>query len=378
MALSLTAGDATRLEATTRALLSPLAAPDADAWMVEAGERMRDLFGASMFGAAPLTGSGGFRALSPASSFFGRRLEAITEATSDGSLAFRDPLLEAWFAAYGRGASHSTWTSNQRVVEDLGYRMDESLFVSEACRPIGLDDFASLHHHTPAGYAAMLVMGERRGGFRFGDGATDVLRVLSPAFYAGLETVGRFAAHRAALGATLDVLPEPALVLDCDGRERHRNAALGALLAGEPETTAVEHALWQVGRDLRRLAFARRTDAPAPLAPTARTAETARGRYTVRATLLPAGALGPDEAALVTVRADLHPTPPVPAEVSQRTGLTLREAEVALLVADGLTNAAIAERLYVAPGTVKRHVENVLAKLEVPARGGVAARLTAA
>ena len=42
--------------------------------------------------------------------------------------------------------------------------------------------------------------------------------------------------------------------------------------------------------------------------------------------------------------------------------LSLREREVIALVADGSTNAQIAEALVIAPGTVARHVSNLLAK----------------
>ena len=45
------------------------------------------------------------------------------------------------------------------------------------------------------------------------------------------------------------------------------------------------------------------------------------------------------------------------------------------LVAAGLTNAAIAERLWISPGTVKKHLDNVYAKLGVRNRAAaVAAR----
>jgi DNA-binding NarL/FixJ family response regulator len=44
--------------------------------------------------------------------------------------------------------------------------------------------------------------------------------------------------------------------------------------------------------------------------------------------------------------------------------VTTREREVLLLVAEGLTNAEIAERLYIGAGTVKTHVARLLAKLD--------------
>lgn len=52
-------------------------------------------------------------------------------------------------------------------------------------------------------------------------------------------------------------------------------------------------------------------------------------------------------------------------------GLTRREAEVAGLLAEGLTNAAIAERLVLSPRTVEHHVAAVMAKLDVTSRHSV-------
>jgi DNA-binding CsgD family transcriptional regulator len=58
--------------------------------------------------------------------------------------------------------------------------------------------------------------------------------------------------------------------------------------------------------------------------------------------------------------------------------LTSREAEILELVAAGLTNAAIAERLWISPGTVKKHLDNVYAKLGVANRTAAATLVTAA
>ena len=52
--------------------------------------------------------------------------------------------------------------------------------------------------------------------------------------------------------------------------------------------------------------------------------------------------------------------------------MTAREAEVLRLVAQGLTDAQVAERLYLSPRTVGRHLASIYNKL------GVATRLAAA
>jgi DNA-binding CsgD family transcriptional regulator len=57
-----------------------------------------------------------------------------------------------------------------------------------------------------------------------------------------------------------------------------------------------------------------------------------------------------------------------PEEVTGCKRLTRREHEIIGLVAEGLTNAQIAARLWISGGTVRRHLENAYAKLGVHTR----------
>jgi DNA-binding CsgD family transcriptional regulator len=59
---------------------------------------------------------------------------------------------------------------------------------------------------------------------------------------------------------------------------------------------------------------------------------------------------------------------------STELGLTKREEEVLSWVATGKTNAEVAQILWLAPGTVRKHLENVYAKLGVGTRTGAVAR----
>ena len=52
----------------------------------------------------------------------------------------------------------------------------------------------------------------------------------------------------------------------------------------------------------------------------------------------------------------------------KHTGISKREHEVLELLAEGLSNQEIAEKLFVSNSTIKTHVSNVLAKLDASRR----------
>jgi DNA-binding NarL/FixJ family response regulator len=62
-----------------------------------------------------------------------------------------------------------------------------------------------------------------------------------------------------------------------------------------------------------------------------------------------------------------------PAEVAEAVRMTARERVVFDLIADGLSNKEIAQRLHLATNTVKGHVHNILEKLALHTRLQIAA-----
>ena len=64
---------------------------------------------------------------------------------------------------------------------------------------------------------------------------------------------------------------------------------------------------------------------------------------------------------------------PRPTTRANPSGLTVRELDVLRLLADGLRNAQIAERLFLSPRTVDRHVSSIMRKLDAASRGAAVA-----
>ena len=166
----------------------------------------------------------------------------------------------------------------------------------------------------------------------------------------------------------LDAMPNAVLLYDTTGALQHANPA-AVRLVGEGATAErlraeAQRVAWALGATLGR------TAAVSP----ERDVRAAGGDFRLRGSLAPEWMLGPSRGVLVTVeRATRQPLSD--AELRERHHLTPREIEVARLVAQGLSNEELAERLQVSFFTARNHVERLLSKLGAGSRSRVGAML---
>ena len=204
-----------------------------------------------------------------------------------------------------------------------------------------------------------------------------MVRVLVPPFKAGVAEWRRLASRRAELAALLDAIPEAVLMFDAQGGLVHANPR-AAELFGMPGSTGSGS---QVRTEAQRMAWAlaasaQRSVATAAAAGTQTNREVrADGRvYRLRGTLATGWSPAGEPGVLVTAAFELV-NPLTDLELRSRFGLSAREIEVARLVANGLSNAEVAERLGVSYFTARNHVERLLSKLGVGNRSRVGAVL---
>jgi DNA-binding NarL/FixJ family response regulator len=54
--------------------------------------------------------------------------------------------------------------------------------------------------------------------------------------------------------------------------------------------------------------------------------------------------------------------------IQEKTGLSIREIEILVLLSSGIQNEEIAQKLFISPNTVKTHLYNIFKKIDVPNR----------
>jgi len=187
------------------------------------------------------------------------------------------------------------------------------------------------------------------------------LRLSHPSYLAGIAQSVHFAHQREGLALLINVLPDGVALCETNGRVRHRNAALAALLAADREAPRLAAEISQVAIGAATLVGRRGL----------RDVRTTGGRYRLHASDVVRGLLDPEAAVLVVV-ALLAAQELTPAELRARHGLTPREVEVTYLLARGTPNAGIARALGLSAATARHYTEHVLAKLGLHSRAQVA------
>jgi DNA-binding CsgD family transcriptional regulator len=189
------------------------------------------------------------------------------------------------------------------------------------------------------------------------------------ALAAGLAMLRRLDQWRSTLGQVCDDVNTGMAIFRQDGvREVARNARWDELLDEESErnrllqliTSLTGHTAASVGvvrEDYRELALS-------------------GGSYRLIAKREPAGTLLPDAGVLVLMDR-VGPELPTTRELRVAFGLRGREPQVALLAAEGLSNAAIAQRLRLSAHTVRHYLERVLTRLGLHSRKALALHLMA-
>jgi DNA-binding CsgD family transcriptional regulator len=191
---------------------------------------------------------------------------------------------------------------------------------------------------------------------------------LRCALSAGLATFGRLQLCRSTLGQAFDDVDRGmAIYRSDDHREVARNARWTAILVAEPERDRLVELIGRRVRQAARAAGNVRIDEELELT---------GGGYRLVTSLAAAGTLLPEAAVLVLVD---RPGPGLPTTQELRItfGLRGREPQVALLAAEGLSNADIADRLRLSAHTVRHYLERVMIRLGLHTRKALAVHLMA-
>lgn len=218
---------------------------------------------------------------------------------------------------------------------------------------------------SPSSICQLLLHHESERGRRFGSREKALLDLVGPALRAGTEHALLTAGD---IETTLDSLAAAVALLDEHGKVLHFNPVARVLLQTAPETEAL---VLDAAREAVR---SDGLDAD-PGQAVCRRLTAGRTHIDLRLTRIPLGA-GRGTGRLMT----LHPLGEH-LEHHQRIaravglGLTKRQAAVAVLLAQGQSNKAIARLLDIRPKTARRHTEDIFRRLGIARRGEVASIL---
>jgi DNA-binding CsgD family transcriptional regulator len=373
MALTLTSRDVAAFAALQEALLTPLDHPSVDQWCLAVLKRAETLFQADRSAMmVPLDSQVHYLSESIDPHF----MRAFEDGIADfqpGAIRFSEAAVDkAWDAR--RSKSLEVW-SIPMLHRMMGVPLERTPMYHEVVKPAGLTHGAVATTAVPAGEAFLGASRSQPTRARFGEAEwLQLMRMVLPAFKAGVGALVRLQRSRSALAQTLDQLGEALLVVDAEGRVLHQTVRLANLLASDADAARILGEMESLARSLLNLRKARVDARFKPVG--THEVRTATARYSMRASYLNSGLLGPRDAVLVALERTTPAFPSVDTLVEQH-GLTRREAEVTLLLAQGLSNVEIATRLGVSPHTVRHHAEWVFTKMGIHSRKALGLALMA-
>lgn len=256
-------------------------------------------------------------------------------------------------------------------------RFEEQVHAALAVAPTGNPVFTtagfphllSVQVQTPHGQGLICAAFETSTAPLFGLAGQTRLALLVPALRSRIE---RQLPESTPLLDAIERLGEPLALYDAEGTALCHSGAFRRLLREEPQAQRIHAEAQQLARLLCLPPVTGSETLRESVAQT-RMMSTRRSRYELHGSRFPRQLL-PHPAALIHLRASRNRMPSK-VRLRQRLGLTAREVEIALLVAEGLTSKEIAVRLCLSTNTVRRHGEKVLEKLGLHTRAGVALAL---
>jgi len=360
MSVTLSESDLRQLEAALQLFLSPLEYERVTEWRRACRKTVERLLGAdrSTFGLFCMDGE----PIGEQDPDLDPAILSYLAYYHQFDLGFRDRRRELGLEVYHRDELYGPDHPRSELYNDwvVPYGVDDGLGLGVGTSASGL----------PAAFINFYHAAESRR--RFGRREVFLLRLLLPAFKAGIHTCRTLARHRDRWGRVLDDLGYAALVTDGRGAI-HQTPALQKLLTEDFEGATVSRAILSMVGGLTALARGRRKGAGhcSPDA-MAHDVSTVHSTYRLRGSYIASDLHG---SAVIVLVNRLGSVLPSDAELRARFGLTVREAEVARLLARGSTNAMLSQALGICPHTAERHTERVLAKLGLHSRGAIAALL---
>jgi DNA-binding CsgD family transcriptional regulator len=373
MGLALCSRDVAAFTAIQQVLLSPLEYKNVEDWCVAVLRQFEALFKAdrSAF-LLPLADRMYHVTESVELKYLAAYRQRIAEIRP-GAFRYSEQVLE--LAHHIRRARGIEAWSIDGVGRLIRQRLDQTAVYNEAVKPAGIAHSVALSTSLPAGETYLGVAHSKPADDPFGEEAgVELMGMLLPAFKAGVHTIVQLHNRPASFVAILDVLGQALLLCDLSGHELHQSRRLAELLPAGADRDRVLCEMRSLAGALVRLR-ACPSDAP-PTLTGQKEIRTRTARYQARGSYVGSDISGFGEGVLVTLER-LTPALPSSTQLIERYGLTRREAEIAGLLALGLSNTEIAARLSMSPHTVRHHAEWLFTKLGMHSRKALALRLMA-